>query len=813
MPALWAQVNVLTWHNDAARTGQNLQESILTRSDVNSTTFGLLFTVPADGKVDAQPLYAAALNFSGVMHNVVFVATENDTVYAYDADGGAQLWSHSVLGSGETASDARGCSQVVPQIGITSTPVIDLTSGTDGTIFLVAMTKDGSGNYHQRLHALDLITGAEESGWPVEVTATYPSSGGMVTFAPGQYKERAALLLSNGIIYTTWASHCDIQPYNSWVIGYNESTRAQVVLNLTPNGSQGAIWQSGAGPAADAGGDLYALLGNGTFDTTLNANGFPASGDYGNAFVNLSTTAGVAVRDYFTMDNTVTESNNDEDLGSGGAMLLPTLNDAMAQPHNLAVGAGKDGNAYVVDRNNMGKFNMSSNAVYQEFALGGAVYSSPAWFNNTLYYGPVGQQISAYPYSGGSFQAASAQTSVSSGFVYPGTTPSISADGSANGIVWAMETGSNAILYAFNSDNLTKLYDSTQAPGSRDQFGAGITFATPTVANGKVFVGTTTGVGVFGLLGCTYSLFPNSVGYSAAGSSGTFNVTATAGCPWSVVNNSNFIAVTAGASGTGNGTFSISVPANPGVARTGYLTVAGQTFTVTEGGDTTTSGLGFFPLTPCRVADTRASGGSGLDGAFGPPSMAAASARNFPIPNSFCQAPSTAQAYSLNITVAPPGPLAYLTTWPDGQSQPVVSTLNDETGTILANAAIVPAGTDSSTNIFVNNATDVIMDMNGYFASPNSPQALAFYPVTPCRVADTRNADGPFGGPEMSAQQTRSFPVPSSSCGIPGSAQAYSLNMTVVPPGYLAYLTVWPDGESQPLVSTLNDLNGDIVAN
>ena len=213
------------------------------------------------------------------------------------------------------------------------------------------------------------------------VQATYPgngpnSSGGILTFDPAQHKDRAALLISNGVVYTTWGSHCDFPPYNGWVIGYNESTRAQSVLSVTPNGTDGGIWMGGAGPAADAAGNVYLLMGNGTFDTTLNA-GFPSQGDYGNAFMKFSTASGLAVEDYFTMDNTVSESNSDEDLGSAGGMLLPVLNDALGHPHSLAVGAGKDGMAYVVDRGNMGKFNMSSNAVYQEFSLGNQVFSSP----------------------------------------------------------------------------------------------------------------------------------------------------------------------------------------------------------------------------------------------------------------------------------------------------------------------------------------------------------------------------------------------------------------------------------------------------
>ena len=288
------------------------------------------------------------------------------------------------LGANETPSDSRNCSQVIPQIGMTATPVIDPKAGAHGTIYMVAASKDSSGNYHQRLHALDLTTGAEMSGSPVTVTATYPSMGpessnGQVVFDPKQYNERAGLLLLNGVVYIAYSSHCDIEPYTGWIMGYNESTLAQTsVLNLTPNGSEGSIWQSGAGPAADSSGNIYFLDANGTFDTTLNSNGFPSKNDYGNAFVKLSTTGNqLAVADYFTMSNTVSESNADEDLGSGGTLLLPDETDASGTVRHLAVGAGKDANIYVVDRDNMGKFNSGSNNMYQELpgALAGQEFA------------------------------------------------------------------------------------------------------------------------------------------------------------------------------------------------------------------------------------------------------------------------------------------------------------------------------------------------------------------------------------------------------------------------------------------------------
>jgi PQQ-like domain len=606
VPALVGQVSVLTWHNDNARSGQNLLETILSPANVNSTDFGLKFTLAVDGKVDAQPLYVPALSIASATHNVVYVATENDTLYAFDADTGTQLWRQSIL-NGENPSDDRGCSQVTPEIGITSTPVIDLGSGPHGTIYLVAMTKDSSNNYHQRLHAIDLVTHTEEFGGPIEVQATYPKTSGVTTFVPQQYKERAALLLLNGVVYTSWTSHCDDGPYSAWIMGYNESSLSQVtVLDLTPNGNDGSIWQAGAGPAVDPGGNIYFLLANGTFDTSLNAAGLPSEGDYGNGFMNVSTNGGLSVVDYFTMSNTVSESNGDEDLGSGGAMVLPTLNDALGHPRELAVGAGKDGNAYVVDRNNMGKFNKNNDsAIYQQFALGGSVYSSPAWFNNTLFYGPVGQQLSAYPYSGGSFASPTSNSSAS--FEYPGTTPSISANGSSNAIVWAMQNSSPAVLHAYNAASLTtELYNSNQAANGRDDFGVGNKFMTPMIANGKVYAAATNPnvVGVFGLLNCTYSIASPSASYDSGATTAAVNVTAPSGCSWSVATTSNFITITGGPSGSGNGTVSYSIPANPGTQRVGTLLIAGNTFTITQSGTDS--------LVPAPSSPTPANGATGV---------------------------------------------------------------------------------------------------------------------------------------------------------------------------------------------------------
>jgi hypothetical protein len=501
---------VTTYHNDNARTGRNLNETILTTSNVNASSFGKLFVIAVDGKVDAQPLFLPSVSISGQgTHNLLFVATEHGSVYGFDADTGSQLWQVSTLAQGEMPSDDRGCGQVTPEIGVTSTPVIDAKAGSHGTIYVVGMSKDPMGNYHQRLHALDVTTGAEEFGGPKEIQASYPgtgdnSSNGNVTFDPGQQLERPGLLLLNGVVYTTWGSHCDVRPYTGWILGYDQNTLSQVtVMNVTPNGNEGSFWMSGTAPAADANGNIFALDANGTFDATLNAQGFPSQGDFGNAFLKIATTNNrLAVTDYFEMFNQSAENSVDADLGSGGALVLPDLTDSSGQTRHLAVGAGKDSNIYVVDRDSMGKFNPGANNVYQEIQsiFPNGVFSMPAFFNNTIYYCAVGDSIKAFVLSNARLSAIPASQTANA-FIYPGATPSISASGTREGILWAVENSNPAVLHAYDAGNLaTELYNSSQASGGRDQFGAGNKFITPTVINGKVYVGTTTGVGVFGLL-------------------------------------------------------------------------------------------------------------------------------------------------------------------------------------------------------------------------------------------------------------------------------------------------------------------------
>ena len=500
--------DVLTYHDNNARTGLNPSETALTLSNVNATSFGKLFVLSVDGLVDAEPLYLSAVPISGSgTHNLLIVATEHDSVYAFDADSGSLIWHITTLKSGETTSDDRGCSQVTPEIGITSTPVISRPQGSNGVIYTVAMSKDSSGNYHQRLHALDAPTGNELLNGPVDIAAKFPgtgdnSSGGFVIFDPSQYEERSGLLLVDGLVYLAWTSHCDIRPYTGWIMGYSRSTLAQVtVLNVTPNGNEGSIWGAGAGLTADNDGNIFFLDANGIFDSTLNSSGFPSSGDYGNAFVRLTTKGGLAVADYFEMDNGQQESDEDVDLGSGGAILLPTMKDSSGATWQLAAGAGKDSNLYVVNRNSMGKFNPNSNKIYQELSgvLPGGIWSMPAFFDGRLYFGPVGGPILGFQFK----QARLLTTPVAqtaNSFGYPGATPSISSNKSDNAIVWAAENTNPAVLHAFNAANLQELYNTNQAANGRDQFGAGNKFITPLIINGKVYVGTTNGVGVFGLL-------------------------------------------------------------------------------------------------------------------------------------------------------------------------------------------------------------------------------------------------------------------------------------------------------------------------
>ena len=509
LSSISVHTDVVTSKNDLARTGQNLTESVLTPANVNSSSFGLLRKLPADGAVYAQPLYLAQLLIGGVLHNVVFIVTEQDSAYAYDADSGAQLWHTNLALNGETPSapPPPGCGQIHP-MGATATPVIDRTAGPAGVIYIEAMSTDGSGQYHQRLHALDVTTGSELFSGPREIQASYPNQSGTTNFDPAQYKDRAALLLLNGEIYTTWASHCDNQPYSGWIIAYSQSsTLAQTrVLNIGPNsnGNGPGIWDGGGGPAADSAGNVYIMAGNGAFEPTLDANGFPNAQDFGNSFLKISTASGpFVVADYFAAWNAVAESAADLDLGSSGPILLPDLTDASGTVRHLALGAGKDGNIYVVNRDSMSKFSPSGNDIWQELdgVVPNGVKTTGAYFNGNVYFADFDAHLKAFSITNAKLSVLPTSVSPNS-FSYPGTAPAVSANGSVAGIVWAIEDdNAAAVLHAFDATNLaTEFYNSNQAAGGRDAPGAYVKMTVPTVADGKVFVGTATGVAVLGLL-------------------------------------------------------------------------------------------------------------------------------------------------------------------------------------------------------------------------------------------------------------------------------------------------------------------------
>lgn len=525
--------DVLTYHNDNARDGVNTNETTLTLANVNSTDFGKTGFLSVDGKVDAQPVIKTGVTIPGQgVHDVVYVATESDSVYAFDANTGTLLWHDgpASLIPGETtvlATDVN-CPQIEPTIGITSTPVIDPTTNT---IYVVAMSKsvvNGTTTYYQRIHALDLGTGADKvAPRAIDQSITVPGVGagsvnGVIAFDPKMYAERDALTLSNGVIYTGWTSHCDDPPYTGWIIGINASTLSiQSVLNINPNGtpastdadgtSGNSFWNSGGGFAVDADGNLYNISGNGPFD--------PSQGDYGDAYLKLATTAGkLSVADYFAPSNQTYLSNNDIDLGSSGVILLPNMTDASGNVVHLIVGSGKDGNIYVLNQANLGQYNTTANQIVQTLdnAIGGAEFGTPAYYNGAVYFGAVGASIRAFTVTNGLLSTSATSQSANT-FVYPGSTVSVSANGNTNGIVWATENGDTAALYAYNAADLSdELYDSNQAADDRDQFGAGNKFITPTIANGHVYVGTTDGVAVFGLLGTYVGDTPPITGPVAA---------------------------------------------------------------------------------------------------------------------------------------------------------------------------------------------------------------------------------------------------------------------------------------------------------
>jgi hypothetical protein len=562
-----AQVNVLTYHYDNTRQGANLNETFLTPANVNSASFGQLFNYAVDGSVYAQPLYVFGLTIPNQgTHNVVFVATEHNSVYAFDADinAGANaglLWQVNLGPSAPTPNPTLPFQIIQPEVGITGTPVIDLPSGT---LYVDAFTLE-SGNYIHRIHALNLADGSEKPFSPVIVNASVPgigagSTNGVLPFQAQQLLQRSALTLANGILYVAYAGYTDTpveDPFHGWIVGFDASDLQQLpnyVFCSTPNGTtrdygstagEGGIWGGGAGLAVDGNGNLYFGTGDGSFNAFPNTNGT----EYGNSIMNLSTAGGLSVADYFTSYNQAYYRTNDLDIGSGGVMLLP--DQPGPYPHLLIEG-GKPQRAYLINRdmmtsdnNHINKTDQQDNIV-QTVSLGGGSFSTPAYFNGQIYHIAAKDVVRSYVLSNGTLLHDLPGTVGTRTFGFPGATPFITANGANNGIVWAIQKANPAVLVAYNATNLsTELYNSVQA-GSRDKLPNGITFATPIAANGRVYVGSQGSLSVFGLLNsnsnppppppppnwqpiaATYSGLFSQSNAVAVGSSGAVTITTTA---------------------------------------------------------------------------------------------------------------------------------------------------------------------------------------------------------------------------------------------------------------------------------------------
>jgi hypothetical protein len=507
-----------TYHNDLLRDGTNTSEYALTSSLVTTATFGKLFSCQADGAIYTQPLWMPLVTINKAPHNVIIVATQNDSVYAFDADASpcVTLWHANLLDSahggttGETSVPTtligNGDGDISPIVGVTGTPVIDPTTNT---IYVVSKSVNASTQFFQRLHALDLTTGNDKvTPQSISSSITVPGTGdgsvsGVLAFDPRNENARSGLVLYNSVVYVSWASHEDHDPYHGWVIGFSASTLAPVpnaIFNTTPNSvgtptySRGGVWMGGGAPAVDSSGHLYFITGNGTF----NANTVGGT-NYGDSLMKLSTTGGLSVADYFTPSDEATLDANDTDFGSGAATILIDPSGG-PNPH-LVIGGGKEGNLFLVNRDNMGKFNSSKNSVVQTINAGNRIFATPVFWQNNLYVAPVGalEQYAFNTTTGMFGGSASSQTTATFGF--PGATPSLSSNGTTNGIIWASDNSQYctpqspgcgpAVLHAYNATNLaTELWNSSQAAGIRDQAGDAVKFTVPTVANGKVYLGT-----------------------------------------------------------------------------------------------------------------------------------------------------------------------------------------------------------------------------------------------------------------------------------------------------------------------------------
>ncbi len=519
---------VFTQHNDIARTGQNLSESTLTPTNVNTATFGKMFSQAVDGYIYAQPLYVPNVSIAGGTHNVIYVATEGDSVYAFDADSntgtnGGLLWHASMIdtahgaASGATTVNIQqdlnsSCTDLVPQVGITSTPVID---PSNGTIYVEAKSKE-NGNYIHRLHAIDITTGKEKSPGPVQITATVPGNGdgGSTVSLDGlHHLNRVGLLWLNGSVYIGYASHCDDTPYHGWLLAYDAATFTQTSLLITtPNGTQtsdlGGFWMGGTGVAADSNGNIFIASGNGDFDTV----NVPAQ-ELGDTIMKVLNSGNprLSLLDYFTPYDQSLLDGGDQDVGSGGVILLPDQPGSVT--HEL-VQAGKAGTIHLVDRDQMTAGNLhycqgcgSDTQITQEIQESFTqnwLFGAPAYFNVTVYFCGSGDNLKAFPLNDG-LLATSPNGISGHTFYFPGCTPAASANGNTNGIIWAADTSTYgnagaslgpAVLYAYQAGTLSMLWNSSQA--GNDTAGNAVKFAVPTIANGKVYLGTQTELDVYG---------------------------------------------------------------------------------------------------------------------------------------------------------------------------------------------------------------------------------------------------------------------------------------------------------------------------
>ena len=495
---------VYTYHNDLARDGANTQEYALNTTNVNTTTFGKLFTCPVDAAVYAQPLWVPNVQIGGGKHNVIVAVTMHDSVYVFDADANpcVTYWTENLVPSGETYGNYSDVNtkDIYPDIGILSTPVIDPSSSI---IYLVTKTKSSSSAYYQRLHALNLASGSEVTNSPVQISSSTVSISGnceggtTLGFNARTENQRPGLALVNGVVYIAWASHGDNDPYHGWIVGYNTSNLSlAAIFNTSPNSAEGlsycrgGIWMSGGAPAADSTNNLYVLTANGIWD---------GSSAFGDSALKLGTSSGLTVLDWFTPYNQLTLDGNDSDVGSGGAAVL--VNNSGPHPQ-LLIGGGKQGVLYVVDRTNMGHNHPSdNNQIVQSLSPGGGSFSTPAFWNNTLYFFGASSSGNALPFAPATSLFGTSPSSVTgTSFSWPGSTPSVSSNGASNGIVWTIDssnygTGDNAtqaagpaVLHAFDASNLAnELWNSTS---SGNTAGNAVKFTVPTVANGRVYIGT-----------------------------------------------------------------------------------------------------------------------------------------------------------------------------------------------------------------------------------------------------------------------------------------------------------------------------------